>query len=233
MPSPTATATPAPTATAPPASGTGPIVNHGSSAAGNGTTTTLSIAAPVRTTPGDLLLAAITLRGGTSPTVTAPAGWTLVRSEAISTTIAQYVYRHAAGASDTGSSTWTWTFSKPEGAAGTISAFAGVDLLNPIASSSGSPNAVSSTSITTGPATSTRASSVLVGFFGIARVTSIAPPFAMVEGAEGASTAGSYFATSEVSTTFLAAAGSGGGKTALSASASVSIGQLVVLNPAP
>jgi hypothetical protein len=180
-----------------------------------------------------VLLAAITVRGGTSPTVTAPAGWTLVRSEAISTTVAQSVYRHEAGSFETGSSTWTWTFSKPEGAAGTISAFAGVDLGSPIADSTGSPNAISSTSITTGPATSTRANSVLVGFFGIARATSIAPPFAMIEGAEAVSTAGSYFATSEVSTTFLSAAGSGGAKTALSASGSVSIGQLVVLNPAP
>jgi hypothetical protein len=231
-PTPTPTATPTSTTTAPPVSGPGPIVNHGSSSAGNGATTTLSIAAPARTTPGDLLLAAITVRGGTSPTVTAPAGWTLVRSEAISTTVAQSIYRHEAGSSESGSSTWTWTFSKPEGAAGTISAFAGVDQGSAIAASTGSPNAVSSTSITTGPATSTRANSMLVGFFGIARATSIAPPFAMVEGAEAVSTAGSYFATSEVSTTFLSAAGSSGAKTALSASASVSIGQLVVLNPA-
>jgi hypothetical protein len=222
-----------PTTTAPPVSGSAPIVNHGSSAAGNGTATSLSIASPAGTSAGDLLLAAITVRGGTSPVVTAPAGWTLVRSDAISTTVAQHVYRHLAGSSETGSSTWTWTFSKAEAAAGTISAFAGVDPIAPIDASTGSSNAVSSTSISTGAAAASRAGSVLVGLFGIARSTAIAAPFAMIEGAEAASTAGSYFATSEVSTTFLAAAGSAGPRTATAGTASVSIGQLVVLNPAP
>jgi len=230
---PASTATPTPTTTAPPVSGSGSIVNHGSSAAGNGTATTLSIANPAQTAAGDLLLAAVTVRGGASPTVIAPAGWTLVRSDAVSTTIAQSVYSHVVGSSETGSGTWTWTFSKAEAAAGTISAFAAVDLVSPIAGSTGSPNAVSSTSITTGSATATRPGSLLVGLFGIARATTIAPPWAMIEGAEAAATAGSYLATSEVSTTFLSAAGSAGTRTATAAAASVSIGQLVVLNPAP
>jgi hypothetical protein len=229
-PAPTATPTSSPTATSPPVA-SGSIVSHGSSSAGNGATTTLAIDAPAGAKTGDLLVAAITVRGGTSPTLTAPAGWTLVRSDAVSTTVAQYVYRHLAESSDGG--TWTWTFSKAEGAAGTVSAFAGVDPIDPIAGSTGSPNAVSSASIATGPATSSRDGSMLVGLFGMARSTTIAPPSGMTEGAEAASIAGSYFATSQVSMTVLSAAGSSGTRTATAAAASVSIGQLVILNPAP
>lgn len=183
---------------------------------------------PAGTAAGDLLLAAVTIRGGTSPTLTAPAGWTLVRSDAISTTVAQYVYRHRAGTTEPGS----WTFSRAESAAGTVSAFAGVDSIDPIAGSTGSANAASSPSISTGAATSTRAASMLVGFFGIARATTIAPPAAMSEGAEAASMGVTYLATSEVSMAVVSAIGSTGTRTAIAAASSVSIGQLVVLNPA-
>jgi hypothetical protein len=228
-PTPTATLapipTPTPTATAPSA-----IVSHGSTAAGNATTTTLVVATPAGTTAGDLLLAAVTVRGGTSPTVTAPAGWALVRSDAISTTVAQYVYRRLAGSTEP--ATWTWTFSKSESAAGTVSAFAGVDPTNPIAASSGSPNATSSASIATVATTASRSTSLLVGLFGIARATTIAAPTSMTAGAQAASSGGTYLAASEVSSVLLPAAGGTGAPSAVAGTSFVSIGQLVVLNPA-
>ena len=63
-------------------------------------------------------------RGASSP---ARASSSSTSRSPVSTTVAQYVYGHVAGSSETGSRTWTWTFSKAEAAAGTISAFAGVD----------------------------------------------------------------------------------------------------------
>ena len=101
MPAPTSTPTPAPTATptAPPVSGSGPIINHGSSSAGNGTTTTLSISAPSersrRPAPGSHHRPWRDLGDGDGSRRLA-----LVRSEAISTTVAQHVYRNVAGSSE-------------------------------------------------------------------------------------------------------------------------------------
>ncbi len=221
--------TPTPSAT--PSPGSTAIIGHGSTAAGNGTTTSLSMLKPAGTTAGDLLIAAITIRGGTSPRVTAPAGWTLIRSDAISTTVAQLVYRHTAGGSEP--SSWTWPFSKKESAAGTVSAFGGVDPTNPIAAVSGSTNVASSVSITTATSASNRTGSVLVGLFGMARATTIASPVGMTEGAEAASAGGTYLASSEVATRWLTATGDTGAPTATANAPFVSIGQLVVVNPAP
>ena len=226
---PVPTAPPAPTAT--PAQGSSTIVSHGSSAAGNATTPSLVIARPAGTAIGDQLVAAVTVRGGTSPIVTPPTGWTLVRSDAISTTIAQYVYRRLAGSSEP--SGWTWTFSKSEAAAGTITALAAVDPITPIGSTSGSRNATSSTSIATSATSAATSGGLLVGFYGIARATTIAPAGGMTEGAEAAAGQGTYLATSEVSLRALGGAGATFNPTAMAAAASVSIGQLIVLNPAP
>ncbi|HET7030616.1 MAG TPA: hypothetical protein VFI34_08900, partial [Candidatus Limnocylindrales bacterium] len=176
------------------------------------------------------LLAAVTIRGGTSPTVTAPSGWTLVRSDAISTTVAQYVYRHRAGPSEPAS--WTWGFSKRESAAGTVSAFANVDPTNPVNAASGSANATSSSSITTSATSASRCGSLLVGLYGIARATSISPSTGMTEGAEAASSNGKHLASSEVSIRGMAATGTTGNPPATAGAPFVSIGQLVVLNPA-
>jgi hypothetical protein len=244
---PTATPTPVPAPTAAPTASptevpttrptviartTGwPITLRAVAAAGNASTSSLTLRRPVGTVEGDQLIAAVTLRGGTTARVTAPSGWTLVRSDAISTTMAQAVYRHRAAASDPAS--WTWTFSKKESAAGTIGAYDGVDPTNPIGAATGSPNTTSSRSIATTAASAPNAGGLLLGIYGIARATTIASGSGMTDAIEAASSSGSRLASSALATLPLSSDGRTPNPTALATLGAVSIGQLVVLNPAP
>ncbi|HEU4571348.1 MAG TPA: hypothetical protein VFR93_01575, partial [Candidatus Limnocylindrales bacterium] len=240
-PTPVPTATPAPTASpteAPTTRPTGisrttgsPITLRAVAASGNASTSSLTLRRPSGTVEGDQLIAAVTLRGGTAPRVSAPAGWTLVRTDAVSTTIAQSVYRHRATAGDPAS--WTWTFSKKEAAAGTIGAFDGVDPTDPIGADTGSSNTKSSTSIATVAATAPRAGSLLVAIFGIARATSISAGGGMANAIEASSSGGSRLAASALATLALVSDGRTPNPAALATLAAVSIGQLIVLNPAP
>jgi hypothetical protein len=97
---------------------------------------------PAGAQPGDLMIAQIAVRGGSGQSITAPAGWSLVRSDFSGSSIIQAIYSHAVSSSEP--STYTWTFNSGNDAAGGIADFvgaAGVDVSN------GEGNA-SSTSIT-------------------------------------------------------------------------------------
>jgi hypothetical protein len=63
-----------------------------SSAAGNLGATTLVIFAPTGIVTNDILIAAIDVRGGSNTTITAPAGWTLIRRDNSTTNLAQAAY---------------------------------------------------------------------------------------------------------------------------------------------
>jgi len=59
---------------------------------------------------GQVAIAVVLSYGGSKPTITAPAGWQLIRDDSTKTT-RQSLYWHAIQASD--ASTATWTFSEP------------------------------------------------------------------------------------------------------------------------
>ena len=104
--------------------------------AANATTTTLVLPRPAGTVSGDELLASVSVRG--TPTITPPAGWTLVRRDVRTTTFTQAVYVHPAGASEPTS--YTFTFDSSQTAVGAIAAYTGVDGSNPTAGDSGQAN---------------------------------------------------------------------------------------------
>ena len=114
-----------------------------SAGAGSGTLT-LTITKPAGTVMNDVMIAAIGV-SATTPTITAPAGWTLVRrlTNLLPTANALAVYRKTAGASEPAS--YSWTLSASTGSTGGIMSFAGVDLESPIDVENGATTASNTT----------------------------------------------------------------------------------------
>jgi hypothetical protein len=213
----------APTGTPPATPGT----YRSASSATNTPITGLTIAKPTGTTTNDVLLASLTLRGA-AITITPPAGWTQVRTDANGSTVNQTIYRKVAGGSEPAS--YAFTFSVPVSAAvGGMVAYSGVDTTNPVDVHGGQTNA-SSTSVTAPSVTTTVADAMLVGFFGTGNDTSFTTPSGMTErfdtDADGSSQVAG--AADDVAQ---AAAGASGTKVATAGIAAANVGQLVALKP--
>ena len=93
------------------------------------------------------MIAQVTVRGGTTTTLTPPAGWSLVRRDNKARQIAEGIYVHVVTAASEPVS-YTWNFTAGNDAAGGIAAYSGVNTATPVDVSGGQGNA-SSTSITT------------------------------------------------------------------------------------
>jgi hypothetical protein len=205
------------------------IVFHGAAGAAISARSRIAIARPVGVVAGDVEVASILVVG--AATVTAPAGWSLVRSDANGTLFRQLVYVHVAGSAEP--STYRWKLSQTSKGAGTLSAYAGVDTTNPIAASSGLANA-SSTSITATGVSDPVAGGLLLGSFGILTdlLNAIAPPGGMTERIEVTPASGKPKPALELAEAPLASSGATGDRTATASLAGPNIGQLVILRPA-
>ena len=150
-------------------------------AAGTGSTSTVStqltVNVPAGVQPNDLMIAQIAVRGGTGIAITPPSGWSLVRRDNFSTTIAQAVYSHLVPAAPSEPSSYTWNFSGANDAAGGIAAYFGASGAAPVDASNGQGNS-SATSITApslavpGGDTQDR----LLGLFAIANSSTVTVP---------------------------------------------------------
>jgi RHS repeat-associated protein len=188
--------------------------------------TTVVVAKPAGVTTNDVLLAAVTVRG--APTITAPTGWTLIRSDASGTTITQATYRHVAGASEP--STYTWTLgSAVSSAVGTIDAYSGVSTTTPVDVSGGQTN-TSSTSVTAPSVTTTVANDMVVGFFGTANDATFTPATGTTERSDTLAH-GTADISAESADVIKATAGATGTKVATASKAAINVGQLVALKP--
>jgi hypothetical protein len=145
-PTPTGSATPTPGATPTPVPG--PIALRSlataSTSSGGGSQVTISV--PSGAAFNDVMVAQMTVRGGASTALSAPAGWTQIRRDSDNTSqITEGLYYHViTGAEPAG---YTWTFTAGNDAAGGIADYTGVSTTNPIDASGGQANA-SSTSVT-------------------------------------------------------------------------------------
>jgi hypothetical protein len=208
----------------------GNITFRAASSAVNTVATTLVLPQPAGVVAGDAMLAVVDAQG--APGVTAPVGWTLVRTDnstSASPSVGQTTFVHIAGAAEPAS--YTFTLSAARGAAGGIVAYAGVDGANPIEASSG---AVAAASSVTAPAvTTTGTGRMIVGLFGVAPDRTVTPPAGMTERHEATATSTpGQKVTTESADVVQAAAGSTGGKTAaFSGAAGRLVGQLVALRP--
>ncbi|MBI2246468.1 MAG: hypothetical protein HYU65_00770, partial [Armatimonadetes bacterium] len=143
-------------------------------------TSTLSIDRPGGVTTNDVMIAAISVRGGSTTTITPPAGWTLVNTIDNGMTIRMAIYYKVAAASEPQS--YTWTFSSSHGASGGIQAYRDVDTAAPIddeagvAGTTGAGGTIATPSIIT-----TIPNTQLVASFAVARGTSFTAPPGMTE----------------------------------------------------
>jgi Galactose oxidase, central domain/Kelch motif len=105
--------------------------------------TSLPVSIPPGVQAGDIMLAQIVVYDGSATNVpVAPAGWTVVRHDAVSSGSVQmtsWVYSHLAGTSEPTSYTWNITL---QFAAGIMRAWRGVSQVSPIDQSSGATGSV-------------------------------------------------------------------------------------------
>ncbi|HEV3113120.1 MAG TPA: N,N-dimethylformamidase beta subunit family domain-containing protein [Candidatus Binataceae bacterium] len=234
-PSPTASATAAATSTATatpsPAPTSIPITLRSSLTASTAALSTqLAIGVPTGVQANDLLIAEIAVRGGSRLAITAPSAWTLVRRDDSSSSVAQAIYQHVVPNSPPEPSSYTWTFSTANDAAGGILAYVGASTVTPIDASNGQGNA-SSTSITA-PSTTIPAldtSDLLIGIFSIANSSSVTVPAGMVQRWSFHATGGGIgVAASDLQ---LGSAGGTGNQIATAATAAANAGALLALAP--
>jgi hypothetical protein len=153
--------------------------------------------------------------------VTAPGGWSLVRSDGRAS-----IYVRVASAEV---SSYTWTLSSSASAAGALVAYSGADPA-PIMVTSGKVNE-SSASITAPSVTTTMANAMVVGFFGIGKKSAVTAPTGMTDRVALQSAPGQPELSLEVSDLMKVTVGATGDKVASSTLAGANAGELVALKP--
>jgi hypothetical protein len=116
------------------------------------TITQLTLAKPTVAT-GDLMLANVSVNGGSAATITAPAGWTQILRTDNDTNLSLVSYYKIADASEPGS--YTWSIDHQTTAEGAITPYRGIDATNPIDTSAGNTSfgtVATTTSVTTSSA---------------------------------------------------------------------------------
>jgi hypothetical protein len=191
----------------------------------------VTVSVPTAIQPGDLMIAEIAVRGGTSTTITAPAGWTLVRRDNRTTNIAQATYRRLVPSSPQEPASYTWTFTSGNDAAGGIAAYTGVNTVTPIDANNGQGNANSKN--LTAPSITVPAghnSDRLVGLYSISgggQVITVPAGTAQLWSFHAIGF-GVAVAAGDVT---LTSSGATGNKVATANTAGVSIGVLIALSP--
>lgn len=110
--------------------------------------TALTLRTPSGTAAGDLLLARVAARNLdsiVSVTMTAPAGWSLVRVDRSTYSVKSWIFSRTAMPGEPGSATFTLAGAGNRTIAGTMSSFTGVDVLRPVESSAGKYNGSTAT----------------------------------------------------------------------------------------
>ncbi|HVS85440.1 MAG TPA: SwmB domain-containing protein, partial [Gaiellaceae bacterium] len=209
--------------------------------AGSGATT-LAIPKPSGLAVDDLMIAAVSTRGGTSVCVTPPTStgtWTSFVSTDSSTNFHQQLFWKVATAADVSASTETFSLfttasscatTSSQLAVGTITAFYDVDDSAPIDASAGQSNA-SGTTVTAPAITNGAVGNLLVGVFGIRASDTFTPPTGSPTFTERSDVKTTTSGTAqEVATALTTATGSTGTKAASATSTNgVSVGQLLTL----
>jgi hypothetical protein len=188
--------------------------------------TSITLTKPSGTASGDVLVAAVDI-GGTT-TVTAPSGWTLVRSTTSGTSLTQAIYVHVAGTSEP--SSYQWRFSSARLASAVMAAYIGVNTTTPVDVSSGGSSSNSSSDVAPS-VTTTAAGELLIGVFGEAANASVTPPTGMLEQVEQLAGTGNNRVVVELSDQQLGAAGATGNRTATLNKSGANVGQLITLRP--
>ncbi|MDP9366539.1 MAG: hypothetical protein M3Q10_20325 [Chloroflexota bacterium] len=206
---------------------------------GNTTASSITINKPTGAAAGDLLLAFMTVAAGSNAVIAPPSGWTLVRRTDDGTVTAGASYYKVAGASEPTS--YQWGFSgtgSPYGAAGGISAYAGVDNTTPLDASAGQAASTATKSLTSPSALTSVAAALVIRAYGTRVIsdtpTSITHPSGTAERYEvDNSVPGGASRTAETADATQAAAGTTGTATAASTLSVTYVSQTIALKPVP
>jgi Concanavalin A-like lectin/glucanases superfamily len=200
----------------------------------------IAVPVPAGTRTGDLMLAAVSARGGSNVTIGSPAGWTAIPAASdgnlnSGTTLRTALFYRVALAADTSSPSYTWTFSTNQRGVAAIVVYRGVDTANPIIDAINGQANASSVTITAPTLTPSVTTALLVGFFSTARDTTVTPQASMLDRFSdntGTGTAGNGV-TLDIADEQLSSAAATGNRTATApaGNAAVNIGQLVALRP--
>ncbi|HZN16013.1 MAG TPA: PA14 domain-containing protein [Acidimicrobiales bacterium] len=111
---------------------------------------------PASAQVGDVLVAEVTVTGGSGTSVTPPSGWTAVSADsgtanAAGSALRDAIYTHVLGASDPAS--WNFGFNTAVNATAVVTAYGGVDTTSPVVASAVS--AVASATVATAPGVTT------------------------------------------------------------------------------
>ena len=172
------------------------------------TSLTLTRSALATLAASDVLLAQLSIRGGTGVTISAvPSGWTLVSRTNQGTSVAQAIYWHAVGPLASEPTTYTWTFTSNRAAIAAL-AVRGVDTATPVNASAGQATSPASPVISAPGVTSTVNGALHVVMVAVdAGSSSFTPPVGASEQVDIASGAGPNGVTLELSTAAESSAG--------------------------
>ena len=208
--------------------GAAPALRAVSSGSNNASTTSISLNRPTGTVAGDVMLASLSVRG--TSTVTAPAGWTLIRTDTFTASLRMHTYWRSATGSDPAS--WTWTFSAVRLAAGAIHAYSGVNATTPIDANGGQAAGASSATATAPSITTTVANTRLVTFFANMSNSTWTAPAGFAERVDLVGTSPSQFTSLTSADVARPTAGATGASSATATASSGNVGQAIALRPA-
>ena len=212
--------------TPPPPPPSGSVGFRSASTTQVGASTSLVVDKPAGLASGDVMIATVSSRG--KPTITPPAGWTLVTSTDNGNTMRQAVYWRAAGASEPATS--TFTLSQAKAAVVQVAAYSGVSTTAPVRAFSAAVNP-SGTTVTAPTVTATNGDAV-VAVFGTARSSNLAVVAALSKRTQVSSVGGSNSVSGAEGDRIATVTGSTGTFTATSTGAAASVGHTLALKPA-
>ena len=196
---------------------------------GGATATSLVYNVPAGVALNDLMVAQVTLRGGTNNTLAAPACacWTLIRRDDATTNLTQALYYHVATGAEPASYTWTLSTAAQRYTGGII-VYTGVNNASPVDVTSGAVDTSAGSANVQAPSvTTTLANDQILGLFGIRSNSTFTPPGGMTERWD--TVGGGVSPASESADVSQAAIGASGAKTAVATTAADWVGQLVAL----
>ena len=190
----------------------------------------ISLSSPAGTSTGDLLLAVVASRGGTS--VSAPSGWSaaLTPQTVDAGVLTVAVFYRVRAASDAAS--FSFSLSSSERVAGTMLAFSGVDSTAPVLNALGTVAGASTSSPSATGFSTTVANAMLVAVFAQSQGSNtMTPPTGMAEASDIGTGAGPTGATLESAYVLQANAAPTGSKAASSSGSARSVAALIALRP--
>ncbi|MGH9002077.1 MAG: DUF7594 domain-containing protein [Acidimicrobiia bacterium] len=217
----------------PPPPGEGPISFRSATSDGSNTSrSSITIPRPAGTVAGDVMVASIVLNDD-DPNITTPAGWTLVRQDAVLNGVLQGIYVRVAGASEPAS--YTWTIPDLRRITGGVSTYSGVDTANPVDAHDAATDAGGGTSIIAPSIITTTPGAMVLHLGAINAEGTIAPPAGSTERWENSAfrSDNTRDALAAASDFIMTNAGATGNRTATATQPGRNLGVLLALRPAP